>query len=179
MLSFYLSHTHTTAFGATTFGAAPKPLGGFPSTPSVGVGMFGATPTSQFGASPLPGQQQPQVQITHLATRDRRPVTYGTKVEDLDDASRALLQELEKKVKQHREHKRQLETFERVQATGAWGKKLRDELDMEVHVLSKKVQVSRRRGESLRHRGAMLTRSRPLSISLFGIPGSAQHAEGR
>jgi len=141
--------------------------------------MFGATPTSQFGASPLPGQQQPQVQITHLATRDRRPVTYGTKVEDLDDASRALLQELEKKVKQHREHKRQLETFERVQATGAGGKKLRDELDMEVHVLSKKVQVSRRRGESLRHRGAMLTRGRPLSISLFGIPGSAQHAEGR
>ena len=158
----------TPAFGGgSTFGGgglfgAPTPSGGLglaTTTPGstfgggFGLGSTAQQPltlggTSQFGASPLLGQQQQQqqVQITHLATKYRRPVTYSTKVEDLDPSSLMLLQELEKKVKQHREHKRQLESFDRLQVnTGnpnqpQKSKLLRDELDMEVHVLSKKVQ---------------------------------------
>jgi len=113
--------------GAPTAQQSSFSLGGMPAT---------------SGPSPLLGQQQQQqqVQITHLGTKDRRPVTYSTKIEDLDDASRALLQELEKKVKDHREHKRQLEAFDRLQTSNSNSKQLREELDMEVHVLSKKVQ---------------------------------------
>lgn len=110
--------------------------------PSAGLGM--TPPAGQFPGLGTPGAT-PNAQVAHLARKDRHPVTYSTKVEDLDDASRQLLLELEKKVKQHRDHKRQLEAFERLQvgsgsSSNQRSKLLKEELDMEVHVLSKKVQ---------------------------------------
>ena len=142
--------------GLNTFGmmntmnsaAAKPPTTGFGLGLGLGLGSTGGS----TGVTPLGFGSQQQLQmpmqqaqaVTHLTRKDRHPVTYATKIEELDDNSKQLLQALEKKIKQHRDHKRQLETFERLQAgksnANQRSKMLRDELDMEVHVLSKKVQ---------------------------------------
>ena len=125
-----------TGFGATGFGAT-NPLQTPTTTPTLGSSFLqpSTSTTPLLGATPT----QPAAQAAgpvQLARKDRHPVTYATRIDELDDGSRALLLAVEKQIQRHREGRRQLDSFERLGA----GRSLRDDLDVEVDVTSKKVK---------------------------------------
>lgn len=87
------------ASSASLFGAASSgSLFGAASTPSLfGAASAGALTT--FGAAPAPtlfgGQPVAAQQLTALATKDGRPITHGSKWDDLSPQTQQYLTELE------------------------------------------------------------------------------------
>ncbi|PRW18350.1 nuclear pore complex NUP58 [Chlorella sorokiniana] len=140
---------------ASLFGAASTPsLFGAASTPS----LFGAQPASApslfgaasagalttFGAAPAPslfgGQPAAGQQVTALATKDGRPITHGSKWDDLSPQTQQYLTELEKVVVQYREDCRQLDSDPRL-ASSSGAKEQQEAMQGQARSLSQSISA--------------------------------------